>query len=83
MIAIGQYRVCVLDFLTDENGKLSATKLWFHVANVILSKAMLAQSDLSAEKIFAYGCVVGGSHVASLFMRLKYANRSDPELDTK
>jgi hypothetical protein len=75
MISVGPYKVCVLDFFTDEkSGRLSATKLWLHVANIIMSKVMLEQQSVSWELLAAYGAVVGGSHIATLFMKWKYGN---------
>lgn len=70
---IGSYNVCLLDLFTDEsNGRLSATKLWLHAANVIMSRVMLQQHDVGWELLAAYGAVVGGSHIATLFMKWKY-----------
>lgn len=83
MINFQGYHVCVLDFVTGENGKFSSTQLWFHIANIIMSKVMLTQVSVDWELLAAYGAVVGGSHAAVLFMRLKYGNRPDTELDQK
>ena len=79
MISFKGYNVCVLDFFTDEkNGRLSATKFWLHVANGIMSYAVLQQvmkaEGLSWEMMVAYGAVVGGSHVGTLFMKWKYGS---------
>lgn len=72
VIKIGQYQVCFLDLFTDASGKLSAAKFWFHVANVIMSKVMLTQGEVGWELLLAYGAVVGGSHVATLWLKSKY-----------
>jgi len=72
MIKLGKYHVCFLDLVTDEKtGKLAGTKIWNHVANIILSKAMLTNS-ITWELMLAYGAIVGGSHVAIMFLKYKY-----------
>lgn len=58
--------------MDDVTGKLSMTKIWFHIANVIMSYVMLRQQAVDWELLATYGAVVGGSHVATLFMKLKY-----------
>jgi len=72
MIKIGKYELCFLDYFVDSQGKLSATKFWFHVGNIILSKAILEKSDLGWEDILSYGAIVGGSHVAVALLKLKF-----------
>lgn len=72
MITLGKYQVCVLDLFTDATGKLSSSKCWFNAANVIMSKVMLSQTNVDWELLSAYGAVVGGSHVASTWLKLKY-----------
>lgn len=72
MIKIGRYQLCFFDLLVDSAGKLSASKIWFHVANIIMSKVMLTQQNVSWELLAAYGAVCGGSHIASLWLKSKY-----------
>lgn len=72
-IKFGQYQVCLLDLITDEkSGKLSMTKLWYHVANVILSMEILKQTSIDWQMVLAYGSVVGGSHLGTLWLKKKY-----------
>ena len=72
MIRIGKYELCVLDLFTDAQGKLSASKIWFHVANAIMTKIMLTQTGVGWELLLAYGSVVGGSHLGTLWLKQKY-----------
>lgn len=73
MITWGKYNVCILDLLTDEKtGRLSATKFWYHVANVIMSKTMLTQANVDWELLAAYGSIVGGSYVGLHLFKWKY-----------
>lgn len=77
MIEIGKYKVCLLDLVTDEKtGRLAASKIWSHIANIILSKAILT-ATITWELLAAYGAVVGGSHVAIMFLKYKYRDRND------
>lgn len=73
MISFGRYKVCIFDLITDgRTGKLDGSKIWNHVAFIILSKAMLTVDEMTWELIAAYGAVVGGSRVAIAFMKYKY-----------
>jgi hypothetical protein len=72
VINLGGYHVCILDLFTDDKtGKLAGTKIWNNIANIILSKAMLTNT-ITWELMAAYGAVVGGSHVATTFIKYKY-----------
>jgi len=64
----------ILDLVTDSNGKLSATKLWLHIANIVMSKTMLDSKIVDWELLAAYGSIVGGSYVATVFLKRKYPN---------
>lgn len=78
MISLGRYKVCVLDLVTDnKTGKLDGSKIWNHIAFIILSKAMLTVQQMTWELIAAYGAVVGGSRVAIAFMKYKYRDGKD------
>ena len=75
MIKIGKYSICILDLLTDSRtGRLSASKLWLHIANGIMSYIMLHSDSVDWELMAVYGSVVGGSYVAVLFFKLRYAS---------
>lgn len=85
MLTIGKYRICILDLVCDDRtGKLSSTKIWNHVCNAILCKAILT-TPVTWELMTAFGAIVGGSHVATLFLKYKYrdgggnANKSDSD----
>jgi len=74
MLRLGKYSVCVLDLFTDSrNGRLSASKLWLHIANGIMSYIMLHSDSVDWELLTAYGGIVGGSYVAILFFKLRYS----------
>jgi len=78
MIHLGKYRVCVLDLVTDgRTGKLDGSKIWNHVAFIILSKAMLTAETMTWELMAAYGSIVGGSRVAIAFLKYKYRDGKD------
>jgi hypothetical protein len=84
MLNIGKYQVCILDLFTDRDGKLSASKLWLHIGNVIMSKVMLTQQEVGWELLAAYGTVVGGSHIGAVWLRSKYGSaNADIGMDTK
>ena len=73
-IKLGKYNVCVLDLLTDSRtGRLSASKVWLHIANGIMSYIMLKSDSVDWELLTAYGGIVGGSYVAILFFKLRYS----------
>lgn len=75
MIKIGKYSICILDLFTDSRtGRLSASKLWLHIANSIMSYIMLHSEAVDWELLAVYGSVVGGSYVAVLFFKLRYAS---------
>jgi len=75
MITLGKYQVCVLDLLTDEkSGRLSATKIWMHVSNAVMTKVVLTHPSLSWDLFTAYGAIVGSSHVAIYWLKRKYAD---------
>ncbi len=77
MIQVGKYKLCVLDLITDDKtGKLSGTKIWNNIANIILSKAVLT-ATVTWELLAAYGAVVGGSHVATMFIKYRYRDTQD------
>lgn len=71
MITVFGVRLCPFDLITDGD-RLSATKIWMHVANVIMSMVMLRQPQVDWELLAAYGSVVGGSHIATIWLKRKY-----------
>jgi len=78
MISFGKYKVCVLDLITDnKTGKLDGSKIWNHIAFIILSKAMLTAETLTWELMAAYGSIVGGSRVAIAFIKYKYGGTNE------
>lgn len=77
MLKIGRYQVCVFDLLTDsKTGKLSSSKVWMHVCYGILSYAMMT-NPLTWELLTAYGAIVGGNNVATLFLKYRYRDGGD------
>jgi len=76
MIKIGKYSVCVLDLVTDSRtGRLSASKLWLHIANSIMSYIMLKSESVDWILMTAFGGIVGGSYVAVQLIKSIYAPR--------
>lgn len=74
-IKLGKYNVCILDLLTDSRtGKLSASKLWLHIGNGILSYVMLTHEAADWELMATYGAVVAGSYVGIIFFKLRWGN---------
>lgn len=72
-LRVGKYDVCLLDLFVDtKTGKLSASKIWLHIANAIMSKVMLTQSNVGWELLAAYGAIVGGSYAGILFLKWKF-----------
>lgn len=73
MIKFAGYQICLLDLVCDhKTGKLDKAGIWYHVANIIMSKIMLTQTNVDWELMAAYGAIVGGSYAAILFMKWKY-----------
>lgn len=84
MITLGGYQACVFDLVCDPDTKrLSATKIWLHVGNIILCKVMLSQQTVGWELLLAFGAVVSGSHVATYWLKRKYAAEPDSSLPEK
>jgi len=82
MISIQGYNICILDLLTDsKTGKLSASKCWQHIGFSAMTYSLLT-TPMSAELILAYGAVVGGSHVAIMFLKMRYQDANKPAPDT-
>jgi len=74
-LKIGKYEVCILDLLTDSRTKrLSASKLWLHIGNIILSYVMLNHESADWELMATYGAVVAGSYVGIIFFKLRWGN---------
>lgn len=84
MIRIKQYKICFLDLITDEKtGKLSSSKIWMNICNAILCKSILS-NPITWELMCSFGAIVGGSHVATLFLKYRYrdvniSNDSEPD----
>ena len=83
MINIGKYSICILDLVTNSNGRLSSTKIWLHIANLVMSKTMLNQLNVGWELLAAYGSVVGGSYVATVFLNRRYPDATVDVPDDK
>lgn len=84
MISFGRYSFCLLDLVTDDkSGRLSATKIWLHVGNTIMSKVMLDQHDIGSEVLFTYGAIVCGSYAGMFFLKRKYDVPSNTDVDQK
>lgn len=80
MIKLGKYDFCFFDLIFDtRTGKVSSTKVWFHVANIIMSRVMLTQENVGWELMAAYGSIVGGSYVGAMLMKRKYPCADDAE----
>lgn len=78
MITLFGIRICPLDLVTDDKtGRLSSTKIWMHIANIIMSKVILTQQTVGWDLFAAYGGIVGGSHVAIFWLKRKYSNVDD------
>lgn len=71
------FEICPLELVTGDNGKLSTTKLWMHVANLILSWKVIAMDSIDWEVMATYGAIVGGSYVASKFISMKYSQSAE------
>jgi hypothetical protein len=66
------------DFIADDKTeKVSTTKVWMHVANVVMSWVMLRQETVDWELLAAYGAIVGANYTAGLFLKLKYRDRGN------
>lgn len=77
MIKLGRYHICMLDLITDtKTGKLDSSKIWKHVAFIIMSKVMLT-NDVTWDLMLAYGGVVGSSQVAIMLIKYKYGDKND------
>lgn len=86
MIKIGDYRLCVLDLVCDhKTGRLDKVSIWYHIANIIMSKTMLTQQNIGWELLATYGAIVGGSYAAILFMKWRYrdVSASNPDMDVE
>lgn len=77
MLTIGKYKICFLDLVTDDKtGKLASSKIWNHICNAILCNAILT-TPITWELMTAFGAIVGGSHVATLFLKYRYRDANN------
>ncbi len=84
MMRFGKYHVCLIELFMDEKGRLSSTKTWLHVANVIMSKIMLEQKEVGWELLATYGAIVGGSYLGAAIITRKWkvdGGSQDDDLD--
>lgn len=65
--------ICPLELVTGDDGKLSTTKIWMNVANIILSWKVIAMDSIEWDIMAVYGAIVGGSYVASKFISMKFS----------
>lgn len=73
-IKIWKLDICPLELITGDNGKLSTTKIWMNVANVVLSYKVILMDSITWDIMSVYGAIVGGSYIAAKFISMKYAN---------
>lgn len=83
MITFGQYSICVLDLLTDgTTGKLSGMKIWDHLGKAVMTYIILfnqPKDEATDVWLFvAFGAIVTGSHVATLFLKWKFRDAVPP-----
>ena len=79
MIKLGKYELCVLDLITDSrSGKLSASKIWLHIANGTSTYVIATQMEQDWLMLAVYNAIVGGSYVAIQFFKWRY-NQSAPD----
>lgn len=64
--------ICPLELITGDNGKLSTTKIWMNLANIILSYKVILMDSITWDIMTVYGAIVGGSYVAAKFISMKY-----------
>lgn len=57
---------------SQATGRVSATKLWLHIANIVMTICILRQDEVSWELMAVYAACVGGSYVGSKFVGMKY-----------
>ena len=69
----------VADLFRDEKtGRLSSTKTWAHIANVVMTYVVVKQAQTASyELILAYGAIVGGSQLASYWLKLRYRDKKE------
>lgn len=69
----------VRDLISDEKtGRTSSTKFWANVANLVMTYIMVKQAEtVGWELLAAYGGIVGGSQIATYFIKLRYRNDRD------
>jgi len=79
-VKIFNFEICPLELFTGDNGKLSTSKIWLNVANVIMSYKVILMDSIEWEIMATYGAIVGGSYVAAKFISMKY---SKPEGEDK
>lgn len=65
--------LCPLELITGDNGKLSTTKIWMNIANLVLSVKVIMMKSIEWDVMAVYGSIVGGSYVAAKFISMKYA----------
>lgn len=83
MISIQGYNVCILDLVTDSaTGKLSSMKIWDHIGKGVMTWIILFNQPIDKPTdvwlYVAFGAIVTGSHVATLFLKWKFRDASGP-----
>lgn len=82
MISLGGYNICFLDLVTDNNSRrLSSMKIWDSLGKGVMTYIVLHQppdKPMDVWLFVAYGAIVTGSHVATLFMKWKFRDAVPP-----
>ncbi len=72
-------KICPMDLVTGDNGRLASTKIWMHACYAVLTWKVVQMDSISWDIMTAYGSIVGGSFIASKLIGMKYgADAPDP-----
>lgn len=66
--------LCPFELVTGDDGKLSTTKIWMNIANLVLSWKVVKMDSIEWDVMAVYGAIVGGSYIAAKFISMKYAS---------
>ncbi len=72
-IKLGNFQICPMELITDDNGKLAAAKIWMQIAYGVLTWKVIFMEGITWDIMTAYGSIVGGSFIAAKLISMKYS----------
>lgn len=66
----------MLNLIRDQNGRLSASKMWTNIAYGVSTYVVIERTDnLTWDFLLVYMAVVGGSEIAKKFLTMHYGQK--------